>query len=340
MTRQHTSNSSLYYLDESPTETTEDNQLTLKKDNFNMEFNHTINADTHYGSLTLSADAAQSDGLSQLVATSGTTSQRIRNPEVNLKDNVQQHYNKGKGQLNWNSIADYHHSQDALYLDQGKQEYSNNLWHTNHSLGYNVSAGHWNYSLSGNVEVEDLNVAHVDNVNLNMGLQPRLRYNSDIWKFFVSIPVTLSRFTHQQQTLLLPSPSLYVSHDLDNRRSWRATLGYHEEAGGWKFYALDTLQTDYRTYTNGADFVPRNRSLSSTFSYEYKRAIYHFFANFDLMAARTWNNAVSDMQVVDGNYYYAYKKHNTQSDYVNGSAVVSKGFFKAHLKTSLTLSGT
>jgi hypothetical protein len=29
--------------------------------------------------------------------------------------------------------------------------------HTNHSLGYNVSAGQWNYSLSGNVEVEDLN---------------------------------------------------------------------------------------------------------------------------------------------------------------------------------------
>jgi hypothetical protein len=44
---------------------------------------------------------------------------------------------------------------------------------------------------------------------------------------------------------------------------------------------------------------------------------------------------VNDIQVIDGNYYYSYKKRSTKSDMVNASATLSKGFFKAHLKTSL-----
>jgi hypothetical protein len=335
VTRQHTSNSSLYYLDAGPALTTEDRLLTLRNDKFDLELNHTINADTHYGSLTLKADAAQSDGLSELQATQGATRQRVRNPQVNVKANIQEHYTKGRGMLDWSSIVDYHYSEDALYVEEGKLKYANNLWHTNHSLGYSLARGYWNYNLSGNVEAENLNVAEVNNTELNVGVQPSLRYKNDLWRFYLSVPLKVSRFTHQQQTMLLPSPTVYLSRDNGNRSSWSATLSYAESAGGWSYCGIRELQTDYRTYIESADFMPRNRSLLSQLDYKYKRTILHFFFNAKLLASRTWRDVVSDMQVSDGNYYISYLKHNTQSDMLQASSSISKGFFSAHLKTSL-----
>ena len=335
VTRQHTSNSSLYYLGDTPALTTEDRLLTLITDKFDLELNHTINADTHYGSFTLKANAAQHDGLSELQATQGATSQRVRNPEVNVKANIQENFNRGEGQLSWSSIVDYHYSEDALYVNAGKLKYDNNLWHTNHSLGYNITHGYWRYSLSGNVEAENLNVAQANNTNLNVGLQPNLTYKTDLWRLYLSAPITLSRFTHQQQTMLLPKPYIYLTRDNGNRNSWSVSLGYAERTAGWDYCAIDERQSDYRTFIESADFMPRNRSLSSQLDYSYKRTIKHFFFNAKLLASRTWRNVVSDMQVSDGNYYYQYLKHNIHSDLLQASSVVSKGFFRAHLKTSL-----
>lgn len=338
VTRQHTTNNSLYYLGDIPVMTTENLMKTLYKDIVNLELNHTINADTHYGSLTLKADAAQYDGCSLIDGTSGNTSQRVRNPEVNVKASITQHYNKGKGQLGWSSLLDYHHSKDNLYLNKGKQAYGNNLWHTFHNLGYNFSNRDWNYSLSGSLEAEELNVAQQDNVNLKVGLRPSLRYNGSVWKLSLASPLTLSRFTRQGQTMLLPSPTVYLSRDNGNRNSLSLSLSYNESAGGWSYFAIKERQTDYRTFFQGADFVPRNRSLSSYVRYSYKRAIYHFFANASLLASRSWRNVVNDMKVTDGNYYISFLRHNTHGDDLKASADVSKGFFQAHVKTSLSAS--
>lgn len=340
VTRQHSSNLSLYYLSGMPTQTTENHFLTLRRDNFNMELNHTINADTHYGAITLHADAAQSDGLSAINGTSDKTSQRMRNPEVNMKANVTQHYNKGKGQLSWSSLLDYHHSKDALYLTERKLAYGNNLWHTYHSIGYNVSCHGWNYSLSGNVDAENLNVVQEDNMKLKLGLTPSLSYNGNLWRFSVVSPIILSRFVRQRQTMLLPSPSVFLSRDNGNRNTWNLRLSYNESTGGWNYCAIDTWQTDYRTFVETANFIPRNRSLSSYIKYSYKRMVYHFFANASLQCSRSWRNVVNDMVIEDGNYFYRYFKHNTHSDNIQAATEVSKGFFRAHLKTSLTAKTT
>lgn len=340
VTRQHTTNSSLYYLGGDPALTTENKMLTLREDKFDLELNHTINADTHYGSITLKTTAEQSDALSLMDGTSGQTSQRVRNPEVNVKANVQQTYNRGRGQLEWNSLVDYHYSKDALYLDGNKQAYANNLWHTSHRLGYNRSSRSWNYSLDGTLEAEALNVAHANNVKLDVGLQPALRYNGELWRLTIASPLTLTRFTRQRQTMLLPSPMVYLSRDNGNRNSWSISMSYGESAGEWNYYALDNLRTDYRTWYRAAGFVPRDRQLSSYMTYKYQRAICHFFANASLSASRAWRNVVSDMQVTDGNYYFNYLQHDTHSDLLRASADVSKGFYKARLKMSLKAGGT
>ncbi len=337
VTRQHTTNGSLYYLSDKPILTTEDLMMTLRKDNIVLEFNHTINADTHYGSLTFKTDAAQSDGRSVINGTSGYISQRMRNPEMNIKANVTQHYNKGKGQLDWSSLLDYHYSKDALYLSKGKQAYSNNLWHTFHNLGYNFSHRDWNYSLSGTIEAEELNVVHKDNLNLKFGLHPSLRYNGSTWKLSLASPLTLNHFTRQRETMVLPSPSIRLSLDNGSRNSWYLNLSYNENAGGWSYFAIKERQTDYRTFFQSADFVPKNRSLSSYMRYSYKRAIHHFFANASLLTSRSWSNVVNDMRVTDGNYYFSFLRHNTHSNKLQVSADVSKGFFRTHIKTSFSV---
>lgn len=46
-----------------------------------------------------------------------------------------------------------------------------------------------------------------------------------------------------------------------------------------------------------------------------------------------------DMVINDGNYNYAWMRHNSHSDNINGSAYLSKGWKAIHLKTTLSLNG-
>lgn len=55
---------------------------------------------------------------------------------------------------------------------------------------------------------------------------------------------------------------------------------------------------------------------------------------------RNWSNTTSDLQIIDGRYYYTLKELHTHSDSYSANAMVSKGFSSIHLKTSLAAGGS
>lgn len=340
VTRQHTVNRSRYDMNDSTISTAEDKYMTLKNDEFTLDYHHTINADKHFGKANVKVTAAQSDGYSQM--TNGDTpiaSQRVRIPEVNAKANIQQTYTLGKGQLAWNSLIDYHHSQNALYINKDKIKYDNNLWHTFHSLGYNRNAGLWNWRIRGEVEAENLNVVK-DNWKLGMTLSPGVSFKDDNTRFYVNVPLTAVRYTRQQESLLLPSPSIGLYQDFNFRNSLNLNVNYAERAASWTSFAMDSLQLDYRTFQQAADFIPRTKTLTGNLNYQYKRPILHFFADATLSGGRTWNNMTSDLQISNGKYKYTFLKHRTHHDFLNATLSLSKGIFPWHLKTSLDITGS
>lgn len=340
LTRQHTVNRSRYDMNGSTLTTAEDKYLTLKEDQFSFDYNHTINAAKHFGNANMKVTAAQSDGFSQM--TDGDApfdSQRIRLPEVNAKANIQQTYTFGKGQLTWNSLVDYHHSQNTLYIDQEKIKYDNNLWHTFHSLGYNRNAGLWNWSIRGDVEAENLNVVK-DNWKLGMTISPGVSFKDDDTRFYIHVPLTAVRYTQQQESLLLPSPAIGLHQDFNFRNALNMNINYTEHAASWTSFAIDSLKLDYRTFQKAADFIPCTKTLTGNLNYKYKRPLMHFFADATLYGGRTWNNMASDLQIINGKYDYTLLKHHTHHDFLNGTISLSKGIYPWHLKTSLDITGS
>lgn len=366
--RQHTQNVSQYFLDgESPAETTEDRQMLLRQDAFSLDYDHRINADSHYGNVVVKASAAQDDGLTDY--TSGT-SQRVRTPEVDLTAALSQTYTLGRTILRWQSTADWHYSNGKLNISNGELgsynvitgnynvitgsynggKTRNNLWHTAHSLSLNRQYGKWHGDYRLNVEAENLNVkpsytaddAGVaegeNNVLLQGGISPSWYYKDDDWRITLSPGATLKRFTHQGSTLLLPRGSVYVNRDYGNRANWRLGVSYTESTESWTTFAIRHRRTDYRTWIDAPDFVPRSRMLLSSFEYIYKRAIYQFFSSLKVNYSRNWSSAAMDMVIADGNYHYTWARHNTHGDNVGGSINMSKGWGAIHLKTNLAVS--
>ncbi len=344
--RQYTQNVSQYFLDGStPVETAEDRFMTLRQDVFSMDYNHRINAETHYGNIVVKADARQDDGLTNMP---GRATQRVRTPEANVKAAVTQTWTFGKRLLQWKSTADYHHSKDALYLwDDGsettrrvKNTIGTNLWHSDNSVGISVRHFRWSGDYAVNIEAGNMNADGADNGYVSGGLAPLWKYKDDDWLLTLSPGISVQRYTRQQVTMLLPSASAYVRRNYGNRREWSLVAGYSERGSGLEILAIDCLRTDYRTWSGAPDFVPRTRTLNTFFCYNYKRAIYQFFANARVGYVRQWLDASRDMVVADGNYYYSWQRHHSNTGTVNAQVDASKGWHAIRLKTNLAVTGT
>lgn len=343
--RQHTQNESQYFLNGlSPTETTEDRQMLLRQDAFSLSYNHKINSDSHYGNIVFKGSASQNDGLSKY---STGTNQRIRTPQLNLVAGIDQTYTLKRSILQWKSTIDYHYGKDKMRTTDSNKSIQHPLHseglgdaliHTAHSLSWNRSFAHWHRNYGVSLEAENLHVAGENNTLLQAGVSPSWVYKDEDWHISFAPGTNIKRYTHQNATLLLPMGSIYINRDYGNRAKWNFSTSYSESTSSWSTLAVDHRQTDYRSWINAPDFVPRMRMLMSSFGYNYKRAIYQFFSNVRVSYSRTWNNAAMDMVITDGEYHNVWTQHDTHSDNYSGSINASKGWHKLYLKTNLTLS--
>lgn len=341
VTRQHTSNESIYYLQNGQQTTTEDRRMTLNEDHLSMDYQHRVNSDENYGNIRLSAHFNKADGFAQM----DSISQRVRDPHVDIAASITQTYVLKRGTLNWSSIADFSHTGEKMDINKSWNKLTSDLWHTAHSLTFIKPTGYWTQNYEMSLEAENLNVLgdgsrldntdHNNNVLLSALLNPSLSYRTEEQLFRLSVQGKVSRYTRQQSTLFFPQASVYYRLDKNNRSEWTTMASYQENALGWKDYALDSYQSDYRTQWVGADFVPRNRTLMGTTRYSYKRTYYQIFANLSLTAARVWSDMATDMEIKDGQYFYTLTRHHTHSDQLSATAELSKGFYELHLKTSV-----
>ncbi|GAB6982090.1 carboxypeptidase regulatory-like domain-containing protein [Prevotella dentasini] len=337
--RQTTTNRSVYHFADMPARTEESKRMTLREDAFEMSYNRKLNNDDNFGSLKFSIDAAQSDALSQLNSTGHeATTQQVRNPELNLSGSINKTYTTRRGTMSWGSILDYHHSRNDLYLNEARQSLNNNLWHTEHSLSWNVKRRYWTQNYYTALGTEALHVQHND-AKLFLQFHPSWMYERGRLRLSFFQSINLQRYTHLGKWNLLLSPNFYTEFKASNRSESRLTVGYSESGNSLSQFALEKHQTDYRSFSISPDFLPEYRTLYVNLGHSYKRLTKEFFINWKLNASRMWSNSVVDMQVLNGDYFFAYQQHNTHSDNVSLSATVSKGFYDLHLKTSLGVGG-
>ena len=335
--RQNRTNFSTYYLAETPTITTENHRLTLLEDVFNFNIDKKINMETHYGTIRFKMDAAQEDALSELESTGhANLSQRVRTPELNLQGYISTTTNHENSTFSWQSIVDYHHSRNDLYLNDDHEKINSNLWHTDNEASWRIGNRlKQNYNIG--IEAEHLNVRG-GNTDISLYSSPNFNYKSGKWRTYFGASLRLKYLTQQQKAYFTASPYVGTNFKKSSRTEYNASLSYGESIRGLATFALDNYRTDYRTWNVAPTFMPWNRSFNFNFRHAYKRVVRELFANTTFKVSRSWSNSVVDMQILNGNYLMKYAQHNTCNTNIIGSYWLSKGFYKYHLKTSLSLS--
>ena len=78
--------------------------------------------------MRFSVNAEQDDALSGLESTAhAKLSQRVRTPEVNVKGYITTTQNCKRGTLSLQSIVDYHHTRNDLYINTDRENIQSNL---------------------------------------------------------------------------------------------------------------------------------------------------------------------------------------------------------------------
>ncbi|EGN56045.1 hypothetical protein PRBRB14_04210 [Hallella multisaccharivorax DSM 17128] len=329
VTRQRTSNHSVYYLQDRQ-ETTEARAMTRKEDHLCLDFLHRINNDEQYGNVRLKANIDKTDGYAHM----GAIDQHVRDPQADITASIVKTYTLQHGTISWSSIADFSHSTEEMSVNGSSDKLNANLWHTAHKLTLYRPHGHWKSNYLASLEAENLHIEQ-NNTLLRAVASPSLTYRTETNLLTLSVQGEVNRYTRQKATLFLPKASIYYRLNPNNHSEWTSTVNYRETATGWKNFALNTYQSDYRTLWTGANFIPRNRALLGTTRFDYKRTYYQFFANASLTASRNWSDMAADMEIKNGQYLYHISRHNTHTDYLSMAAELSKGFYQLHLKTSV-----
>lgn len=336
--RQETANVSSYFFEgEEPVTTDENKHLMLTTDDLQLDFNHKINRDKRYGSVDIAFGAKRTEGVSHIGnSTIGETNQLTKTPQIDVTANAYQIYTLDKAQLSWKSLMEYRHSQNEMWIDDNRMRLTNNLWHGAVEGSYDHRQGYFRRVLTLGVDGENLNVEK-NNTILRTYASGSLNYKRGGLVLTATGKLQMHRYTRQHKTFVNFNPMLFMRLKQSSRIEWVGFASYSEAPGGYRYFALDEYTTDYRTHYVAADFVPLHRSLYGSLQWLYKRPIREFFANIRLRATRYWDNAVSDMTIDNGNYYYRYMKHDTRYDDASLTGNISKGFYKAHLTTSLAV---
>lgn len=334
VTRQETENASIYDLGgERPVTTTERQHKTMTRDAVNLEWEHRVNQDAHYGNEKISVDASQGDGLASI---NDTLTQRIRVPKVNVEAALYRVYVKEKWNLTWLSTADYHHSVSDLYVNEERNRIRTNLWHTAHSLGWSRDKGYFRRSWTLKGEVENMNVGGNNYADIEVELQPVWRYETQTLRLSFSPTYKWERLTYQNKNFFKASPSLYFNKKIGNRQELTASASYNHSLGNKNSYTLNSYRKSYRSWYEASDVIPENRVLYGSLNYSYKRPIREFFMRAKVSGSRYWMNTASDLRIIDGNYYTSLYEQDSKSDNINTLLYLSKGFYKLNLKTTLT----
>lgn len=331
--RQQTHNEASYDLGSAePTTTSQAQNLCLRNNDLSVEMERKLNAPNTYGSDELRLSAHKADGRAVI---GDTLCQHISVPRIGFGGSLYRLYTLRWGQLTVRSVADYHHAGNDLYVNENFQGFATNLWHAAASVGLMRKRSFFTRQLTALVDAQNLNVVG-NSPRLAASLSPYWQYRNNPWTFSLSVRARLERYPHQGQTLHLWDATAFVRWNRGRRNEWNTSLGYGETAANAADYALCKVWQDYRTRFTSEGFVGKNRSLSQSVEWLYKRPLAELFMNFNGSVGRIWSNVVGGLTIDGERYHYFITRRQSQSSSARAEGNISKGFFALHLKTQLS----
>jgi hypothetical protein len=335
---QMTDNTSLYYFDnDKPTKTDETKQAHIVNDRIFMDLNYNMNTEKGYGNEYFLIEGTRIKGLSALQNTDKSdVNQQIKMPELHLNNTFSRMFVHKSYTLSLRSDVDFHYSPNELYVNNNKTRLSSTLFHTDENASFMLSNQHITQNYTFGTTLEQLNIQG-GNTMLSAYANPYWEYRIKKTTLYLNTIFQFNRFTRRQKSFFNVSPSLSADIKCGKHSEWKMSEGYSQTEKGLDRFVVDSFNVNYRTrmYNNG--IIPKNRSLYTFLSYEYKRPIMEFFWLNSIDLSRVWKNTMTDMTISKGSYLYNIIERNNRYDELTASSKISKGFFALHLKTRLDI---
>ena len=337
---QQTANTSRYYFGDEPIVTSEQENMRLSRDMLSLTLNEKVNRDRHYGQEYLHIVGSRNQGDRSL--DSGDQgpvpliAQQTKASQLYLQNAFKRIFVYDKYQLTASSDAELAYTPSRLIIDDQRQTLNLAQGYTHNYLVVARNRFHSTVSLRAGIKADYLD-AKGSHLHLTSYLRPayELKQGKAVWR--MNLPIEWEVFTKQHRHFANLSPSLSLNIRQSNRREWYAYGNYQQHSGAWQTFAIDDIQTDYRTWWTGSPTIPRTRTLSIGLNHTYKRPIREFFWVVRTNYSHTGSNVSTDLQIIDGLYRYAYTEQPTRAESYTLNTDLSKGIFDWRLKAKLGL---
>ena len=330
---QQTANTSRYYFGEEPIVTSEQERMRLSRDALSLTLNEKNNRDKHYGHEYLHIEGNYANGLADM---NDSLSQQTKAHQFHLQNAFKRIFVYDKYQLTVSSDAELAYAPSRLIIDGQRQTLNLTQGYTHNYLSWLRNRFSSTVSLRAGLKADYLD-AKGSHLHLTTYLRPgyELKQGKAVWR--MNLPIEWEVFMKQHRHFANLNPSLSLNIRQSNRREWYAYGNYQQHSGAWQTFAIDDIQTDYRTWWAGSPTIPRTHTLSIGLNHTYKRPIREFFWVVRANYSHTRSNVSTDLQIIDGLYRYAYTEERSHAESYTLNTELSKGIFDWRLKVKLGL---
>ncbi len=314
------------------------NEITrqrVRKNAFDFSADYENNVATHYlrNKLEFLGEIERSEND---ISGSYNLTQQQKDCSFSIKDNLSftKQLKDGSVLQGQSAIGFWQRDERLIFSDYGRSHYLRGLFFQAQT-GVRVGKTKIAQNYSGGIST-DFNTIQA---NHSVWITPEYEYLWGALKINGGLPVSVTFLPEKNRTLLLPKATLRLDYKINY--AWRAWLSgkYGRELGSITDFYAQPYFSNYRTEIQNENGIPLKKNLFGYFQLEYKNTLKEFFFTFDaFLAADKVNHTIEQQISADKIFRFIRRNvpHNESSHRIK--AIVSKGFFDLHSKTSLEFS--
>lgn len=338
-TTQDKGQSDLYFFNNEKIQLDENQDYLLQTDRFFADLNYENNAAKSFTRNRLSFSGAWGNQVSSITANS-QLSQQIKTSDLNVKNYFTKLYDKEDYTWRVSSFFRYNYLPSMLKIDDKRTNMNVQNAYTDNSLYWLRKRNGLSLQATLGVKGEIASLVSDPEFranNYSIYATPKLEWEKGNFLIMGSLPFQWVEYTQQKFGRMLVNPSLFVKYQLSSRWSTYAYGGYNQNFGELSSLYDQAYQTDYRNVVINSGVMPQTKQQAYSWYLENKNVVKEFFWILKMNYIRLDNNTIGDIDSQNNRLITTFRAFQNQTNIYSMNTTVSKGFYKANLKTSLEL---
>lgn len=328
-----------YYQSDDTIRIAEQNNSRIRSDRAEIHIGLENNTQERYLKNQFSATGDWQSSLSRITnglssSENTTLDQRIRTPNLNLRNQFHHLWNRNNCTLEAHSLLRYHSASAKLILDGNHYPIDLRDFYTDNSFSFLRKKGTLTRQYTMGFAGEISNIEK----SLQGYIIPDYQWNAYKWTVSLSLPLKWTGYTGIDFSRVSLDPSLSIIYKLNYAWRFTAHASYKEQYGNMTDLYDTPYRTDYRNSIWNCGTLPTQRQQIYSIYGEYKSTPREFFTTLNLTHNRTESNRILERRIQDGQIQQIFLPLSNHASGWSAINTLSKGFYDWGIKTSLTSS--